>query len=411
MDIEVLAWDPQEEAKSKLKAFSALASQGAALIRSKSMDQGSLSATFSSLEDFWKSWSDAAHLPGSKQAGLGGVVVDESGQAISAFSEYSEPVGDRKGAMLAEMKALQRAMELAWESGARKLEMRFDCMPLVRSAAAALMGNQAELSKREGVELLAVMDRFECLALRWIPRESNRFADALSKRALGGGLFHGGSSQEKWVSQAWADPESGLGALDSEAKSERRSRASIVYDGVSKSGVVKIALGACWRASAAGGEWVAAASCADPLARKEAKIEPSESWGMGSNLDQSLSGMRSALIQALAKKASVVAFKASGAVEKFKLYLPKAVWEPMSSKGELDEFVIQAQNLIGSLAPGSKIMAEPVEQSVDIAQKQAAHLINGWELGRATMIHQIQEARRKKRLSRSKQTPSANRAV
>jgi hypothetical protein len=313
--------------------------------------------------------------------------------------------------MLAEMKALQRAMELAWESGARKLEMRFDCMPLVRSAAAALMGNQAELSKREGVELLAVMDRFECIALRWIPRESNRFADALSKRALGGGLFHGGSSQEKWVSQAWADPESGLGALDSEAKSERRSRASIVYDGVSKSGVVKIALGACWRESAAGGEWVAAASCADPLARKEAKIEPSESWGMGSNLDQSLSGMRSALIQALAKKASVVAFKASGAVEKFKLYLPKAVWEPMSSKGELDEFVIQAQNLIGSLAPGSKIMAEPVEQSVDIAQKQAAHLINGWELGRATMIHQIQEARRKKRLSRSKQTPSANRAV
>lgn len=403
----MLAWDSQEEAKSRLKAFSALASQGAALIRSKSMDQGSLSATFGSLGGFWKAWSDAAHLPGSKEAGLGGVVVDDSGQVVSAFSQWSEPDGDRKGAMLAEMKALQSVLELAWESGARRLEVRFDCMPLARSAAAALMGDPVELSKREGVELLAVMDRFECLALRWIPRESNRFADALSKRALGGGLFHGGASQERWVSQAWADPESGLSQLDSESKSARRSRASIVYDGVSKTGVAKIALGACWRESLDGGEWVAAASCADPLARKEAKIEPSESWGMGSSLDGSLSGMRSALIQALAKKASAVAFKASGQVEKFKIYLPKTVWEPMRAKGQLDEFMRQAQGLIGSLAPGAQASAEPVEQSVDIAPKQAAHLTSGWELGRATMIHQIHEARSQKRLRRSKLPPRA----
>ena len=414
-------WRGQEADKSRLKAFSALASQGAAIIRARSMGSSNLAASFGALPGFWKTWSDGTIPLGDESlgAGLGAVVANEAGASVAVFSvavEHGED-GGRGGPMLAEMRALTRAMEVAWQSGARKVEARFDCMPLIRACAAALLGDPQELDRPESAKLLAAMERFDCVALRWIPREANRLADALAKRPFGGGLFHGGASQAPLIERAWADPEGALGgslglgeeSSDSPAAREtrkRRERAQESMEDVDASGVAKIALGACWRETPDGGEWVAAASCADPRSRKAAKIEPCGLWTLGRCGQPGAQGLRVALCQALAAKASRVAAKARAGVSQFSVVLPRSAWEPLAKAGALDDFLSQADAALGALAPGASLKASQAgAEGGEIAERQAQHLASSWELGRAMVMHEIHAARRGRRQARAARGP------
>ena len=63
------------EAYARLKAFSALVSQGAALIKSRAMSQWEVGASFSELNGFLGTWSDGAHNPGKSHAGFGGFIM------------------------------------------------------------------------------------------------------------------------------------------------------------------------------------------------------------------------------------------------------------------------------------------------------------------------------------------------
>lgn len=401
----------QEASKARLRAFSTLASQGAAIIRSRSMGAGVIGASFGDFPGFWRSWSDGAHLAQSGQSGMGAVVSDESGVAVAAFSVDSTGRGregaGRKGAMLTEMRALEGALHLAWAAGARKIEARFDCLPLARAAAAALMGSHGEAENPESVSLLAVMSQFECIALRWIPRGSNRMADALSKRPSGGGLFHGGASQSHLLDRAWLDPERGLDSAESPSSAAGRgsrrdaSLGASMGSGVGADGVAKIALGARWGAGAEAPEWTAAASLADPVARRDAKLEPSGGWALGRSALPGAAGMAAALSQALAKKGAEVASRAGAAVSKFSVHIPQEVLSVLEAEGALPGFLASSVAMLRSMAPGSVASAQSVESSSEVSARQASHLVNGWELGRAAMMQELSSARAKKRLERS----------
>lgn len=369
------------------------------------MPDGALGATFGELPGFWRAWSDAAHQPGSEQAGFGGVVADESGRSVAAFSEVGRAQGGRKGAALAEVLALERALSLAWEAGARKIEARFDCLPVARAAAAALMGEPGALDKPESAALLAVLSRFECVALRWAPRESNRLADALSKRPLGGGLFHGGASQQSQLVQAWEDPASSLAfgdAREERRRLARKGQASRRF-GAGAEGTLRVALGARWRDDPeAGGGWLAAASLAEPMAKREARLEGSEFWSLGASSEPGAAGLADALSQALAKKAADACGREGGAVSKFVVYLPELTLEPLRAEGMAEDFARRAAVILESLAPGSSSESRVVESSPEIGSRHAAHLQNGWELGRAAVIQELRGAREQKRLERSR---------
>lgn len=406
------AWAASGPAQSRLKAFSSLAAQGAAIIRSKSMAGDELGATFGDLAGFWRCWSDGA-IPADGGAGLGGVVVDGQGVASAAFSVATSLDGGRKGPMLAELRALERAMDLAWEAGARRLEARFDCLPLARAAAAALLGDPSELSNRESSQLLAAMERFDCVALRWTPRESNRLADALSKRPFGGGLFNGGASQRPWVEAAWLDPQEGLAKLSGMSQGlplagaavgdvlRRRARAEACHEGLSFEGGSTIVAGGCWRDGSCGGTWIAAASAADPGAKRSAKIEQCGAWGLGSARSPGAEGLAAALSQAVAKKMASIASKASGEVASFKILLPASLMDSLAQSGVADDFASGILSLARAMAPMSSIVVDVVESGAKVSARQAAHLLNGWELGRALEMQEIYGARENKRRSRS----------
>lgn len=377
------------------------------------MASDELGATFGELAGFWRCWSDGAIPPEEEVAGLGGVVVDEQGVASAAFSIVAELEGCRKGPMLAELRALERAMALAWDAGARRLEARFDCLPLARAAAAALLGDPSELSNKEGADLLVAMERFDCVALRWAPREANRLADALSKRPFGGGLFNGGASQQSWIEAAWEDPLGGLSALSgmaqglakrdgaSEQSSARRQRAEICHEGLSARGDASIVAGACWREGSCGGTWIGAASAADPQAPRSAKIEQCGAWGLGSAREEGSEGLRAALSQALAKKMASIAAKASGGVRLFDILIPSALMESLAAGGSKDSFDNGMLSLSQAIAPNAKVAISALEAGSRVSPRQAAHLLNGWELGRALEIQEIYSARENKRKTRS----------
>lgn len=406
-------WDASGPVQSRLKAFSSLASQGAAIIRSKSMAADELGASFGELSGFWRCWSDGAIPPGEDAAGLGGVVVDDQGVASAAFSVVAELDGCRKGPMLAELRALERAMALAWDAGARRLEARFDCLPLARAAAAALLGDPSELSNTEGAELLVAMERFDCVALRWAPREANRLADALSKRPFGGGLFNGGPSQKPWLAAAWEDPQGGLSALSgmaqglakgdfaAEPSASRRQRAAISHEELSAGGGSIIVAGACWREGACGGTWIGAASAADPQAQRSAKIEQCGAWGLGSAREEGSEGLRAAMSQALAKKMASIAAKASGSVSSFEILIPSTLMEALAEGDSLRSFASGMLSLAQAIAPNAAILINEAEAGSRVSPRQAAHLLNGWELGRALEIQEIYSARENKRKIRS----------
>ena len=65
------------KAYARLKAFSALVSQGAALIKSRAISQWEVGASFSELNGFLGTWSDGAHNPSKSHAGFGGSVINE----------------------------------------------------------------------------------------------------------------------------------------------------------------------------------------------------------------------------------------------------------------------------------------------------------------------------------------------
>lgn len=128
----------------------------------------------------WHIWFDGSACPNPGRIGLGVFVLGPEGQQ----REYSGLAAQGGCNNEAELLALGKALEIARESGARRVVLHGDSDFVVRHVNG--------LASTKVVRLLDMIQRtrdlmssFSECRLAWIPRHRNRAADRLSRAALG----------------------------------------------------------------------------------------------------------------------------------------------------------------------------------------------------------------------------------
>ncbi|MBI4617911.1 MAG: ribonuclease HI family protein [Planctomycetes bacterium] len=125
-------------------------------------------------------WTDGASLGNPGPAGVGARIVAQDGTVLA---EVAEAIG-RATNNVAEYRALLRGLLEAAKLGLSSLEIRSDSELLVRQIQGIYRVRDPNLARlhREATHVLA---GFGSWRIQSIPREQNREADALSRRALG----------------------------------------------------------------------------------------------------------------------------------------------------------------------------------------------------------------------------------
>lgn len=146
--------------------------------------------------DFWHAWSDGSYDFTLKQAAAGGVIIDSSDAPIALISCIVPKEGRRLSKVGssydAELAAFMYTLEAALSAGAKKIHICIDSQSLLARLIRFERLNEAckaDSYVKEGSELLSLLNRFEQIAIQWIPREKNTLADILSKRPSGHGLL------------------------------------------------------------------------------------------------------------------------------------------------------------------------------------------------------------------------------
>lgn len=185
------AW-PASPTSADFNAFSKLAKQSCLMLWSKGA--GLKLTRDQELEGFWTAWSDGSFEPNAQRSCIGGVLRDGAGSPVALFSRLSRVSKLDVGPLEAERSALLEALALAADAGARRLEVRFDCLPLLIRVLRfeRVQNDPATLGPQD--EIALALQRFDQVAFRWIPREKNQLADALSKRPSKRGALCGGPS-------------------------------------------------------------------------------------------------------------------------------------------------------------------------------------------------------------------------
>jgi len=124
-------------------------------------------------------YTDGSAQPNPGPAGIGVVVLDESGAIIL---EASHSIG-RATNNQAEYKAVVRGLEEAVRLGAEDVEVRSDSELLVRQLNGQYRVRNPEL-KPLYQRSLQLVKGFRSWAVVHIPRERNQAADALSRKAV-----------------------------------------------------------------------------------------------------------------------------------------------------------------------------------------------------------------------------------
>jgi len=128
----------------------------------------------------WHIWFDGSASPNPGRIGLGVLAVGPDGQR----KEYSGIAAQDGCNNEAELLALGKALEMARESGARRVLLQGDSDFVVRhvnglDTTEVIRLREIILRTRE------LMTGFTECRLKWIPRHRNRDADRLSRAALG----------------------------------------------------------------------------------------------------------------------------------------------------------------------------------------------------------------------------------
>lgn len=125
--------------------------------------------------------SDGASVPNPGPAGIGAVLRNEKGEIVAEVCEYIGPSTNNKAEFLALIAALEKALQL----GAGHVDINLDSELLVRQ----IEGRYRSKAMRAYFEqVVSLLGEFKSYTVRHIPREQNKEADALSKRALKRGL-------------------------------------------------------------------------------------------------------------------------------------------------------------------------------------------------------------------------------
>ncbi|MEA1959363.1 MAG: ribonuclease HI family protein [Chloroflexota bacterium] len=121
--------------------------------------------------------SDGASVPNPGPAGIGAVLRNEKGEVVAEICEYIGPSTNNKAEFLALIAGLEEALKL----GAEHVDLRMDSELIVRQIEGKYRSKKMKPLFDQTVNLLS---EFKSYTVRHIPREQNKEADALSKRAL-----------------------------------------------------------------------------------------------------------------------------------------------------------------------------------------------------------------------------------
>ena len=132
------------------------------------------------VSEVWQGWFDGSALPNPGRIGMGLVLQAPDGRLL----ERASLARDTGCSNEAELHALCALLELAREQGVRRLHIYGD------SSVTVSYVNGADATDIERLLLLirrsqALLNEFDEISLRWIPRHRNAAADGLSRRALG----------------------------------------------------------------------------------------------------------------------------------------------------------------------------------------------------------------------------------
>ena len=121
--------------------------------------------------------SDGAAVPNPGPAGIGALLRWADGTIAAEISEYIGDSTNNKAEFLALIVALEKALEL----GADHVDLRLDSELLVRQIQGKY---RSKLMKDLYDQAVSLLGEFKSYTVKHIPREQNKEADALSKRAL-----------------------------------------------------------------------------------------------------------------------------------------------------------------------------------------------------------------------------------
>ena len=126
-------------------------------------------------------YTDGASRGNPGAASYGAVVLDAAGGELRAIAA---PIGVATN-NVAEYRGAIAAVEAALELGASALELRMDSQLIVRQLEGRYRVKNAGL-KPLFEKLRGLLDQLDEVAIRHVPREENRRADALANAALDG---------------------------------------------------------------------------------------------------------------------------------------------------------------------------------------------------------------------------------
>jgi ribonuclease HI len=121
--------------------------------------------------------TDGASVPNPGPAGIGAILHDASGAVVAEISQYIGHSTNNKAEFLALIAALEKALEL----GADHVDLKIDSELLVRQIEGRY---RSKLMKELYEQAMSLLDEFKSYTVKHVPREQNKEADALSKRAL-----------------------------------------------------------------------------------------------------------------------------------------------------------------------------------------------------------------------------------
>ena len=121
--------------------------------------------------------SDGAAVPNPGPAGIGAVLRNDRGDIVAEISKYIGPATNNKAEFLALIAGLERALEL----GAEHVDINSDSELIVRQIEGKY---RSKAMKPLFDQVVSLLGEFKSYTVQHIPREQNKEADALSKRAL-----------------------------------------------------------------------------------------------------------------------------------------------------------------------------------------------------------------------------------